>query len=104
MKYDIILQLCFPQISPHRGLFEGGLICKNDFKVGAYPRGTYSEVGAYSRIYGMGYPHSTYQKFYKISTPPPLVRASIRFFENSLSAYVLSLQLPLPVATDIVQV
>ena len=31
LKYDIILQLCFPRISPHGGLFEGGLICKNDF-------------------------------------------------------------------------
>ena len=25
LKYDIIRQLCFPRISPHGGLFEGGL-------------------------------------------------------------------------------
>ena len=52
LKYDIILQLCFPRISPHGGLFKGGLICKNDFLGGAYSRGAYSEVGTYSRIYG----------------------------------------------------
>ena len=31
LKYDIILQLCFPRISAHGGLLEGGLICKDDF-------------------------------------------------------------------------
>ena len=30
-----------------------GLICKNGFWVGAYLRGTFSEIGTYWRIYGM---------------------------------------------------
>ena len=28
LKCDIILQLCFPRISSHGGLFEGGLFAK----------------------------------------------------------------------------
>ena len=31
----------------------GGLICKDDFFVGAYSRGACSSVGAYSRINGI---------------------------------------------------
>ena len=31
LKYDIILQFCFPRISPQWGLIRGGLIYKNDF-------------------------------------------------------------------------
>ena len=41
-----------PSNKPPWGLFEEGLFAKVSFKVGAYSRGSYSEVGAYSRIYG----------------------------------------------------
>ena len=48
MKYDIILQLCFPG-----GLFEGGLFAKMIILgEGLFELGAYSDVGAYSRIYG----------------------------------------------------
>ena len=49
----ILLHLCFPQIRSHDGLFEGALICKNEFLCGAYSRGEYLEVGPYLRIYGI---------------------------------------------------
>ena len=45
MHYDIILQLCFPRISPHGGLFERVLICTNDLLCGGLFEGAYSEVG-----------------------------------------------------------
>ena len=40
---------------PPWGLIRGELICKNDFfRWGLIRGGTYSEMGAYSRIYGTG--------------------------------------------------
>ena len=39
LKFDIIVQLCFPRIRPYGVLFDGGLLAKMISQVGDYSRG-----------------------------------------------------------------
>ena len=51
LKYDIILQFCFPRISPHGGLFKGSLFARMTFYLGAYSRG-----GSFEDLRYVNYP------------------------------------------------
>ena len=54
MRYN--LELCFLRLKPHGGSFDGEIFAKMTFYVGANLRGDYSEVRAYSKIYGTELP------------------------------------------------
>ena len=59
LKYDVILQFCFPRTSAHRGLFEGGLCGGGDlFEDLRYLHNNYSSLLSSSIIFitnGIGY-------------------------------------------------